>query len=128
MRDGFIAAYLEQDPAARPHLKIYDVAAETVAGAYRHASTTVRRSCRAAHQGRRGGGGAVNGGKTPELALNFLGDSVNAGKSFYQFALLPEDEARIVARRLVAEGKLKGVTIIADGELGTGCRRPSRRN
>src|SRR6202041_738969 len=37
VRDGFIAAYLEQDPATRPRLKIYDVAAETVAGAYRHA-------------------------------------------------------------------------------------------
>jgi outer membrane PBP1 activator LpoA protein len=61
----------------------------------------------------------LNAGKTPELALNFLGDAVNPGKSFYQFALLPEDEARIVARRLVAEGKLKGVTIIADGELGS---------
>ena len=37
VRDGFIAAYLEQDPATRPRLKIYDVAAESVAGAYRHA-------------------------------------------------------------------------------------------
>jgi outer membrane PBP1 activator LpoA protein len=120
VRDGFIAAYLEQDPASRPHLKIYDVAAETVAGAYRHAVDD-------------GAGFVVgpltkedvaavvplNGGKTPELALNFLGDAVNPGKGFYQFALLPEDEARIVARRLVAEGKLKGVTLIADGELGT---------
>jgi len=119
VRDGFIAAYLEQDPASRPHLRIYDVAAETVAGAYRRAVDD-------------GAGFVVgpltkedvaavvplNGGKTPELALNFLADSVNAGHSFYQFALLPEDEARIVARRLVAEGKLKGVTIIADGELG----------
>jgi outer membrane PBP1 activator LpoA protein len=119
VRDGFIAAYLEQDPAARPHLKVYDVAAETVAGAYRHAledgaafvvGPLTKEDVAAVVP--------LNGGKTPELALNFLGDAVNAGKSFYQFALLPEDEARIVARRLVAEGKLKGVTIIADGELG----------
>ena len=34
VRDGFIAAYLEQDPATRPRLKIYDVAAESVASAY----------------------------------------------------------------------------------------------
>ena len=52
------------------------------------------------------------------LALNFLGDSANAAPNFYQFALLPEDEARSVARRLVADGKLNGVAIIADGELG----------
>jgi hypothetical protein len=120
VRDGFIAAYLEQDPAARPHLRIYDVAAETVAGAYRHAvddgaafvvGPLTKEDVAAVVP--------LNAGKTPELALNFLGDAVNPGKSFYQFALLPEDEARIVARRLVAEGKLKGVTIIADGELGS---------
>ena len=120
VRDGFIAAYLEQDPASRPHLRIYDVAAETVAGAYRHAIED-------------GAGFVVgpltkedvaavvplNAGKTPQLALNFLADNVNAGRTFYQFALLPEDEARIVARRLVADGKLRGVALIAQGEIGT---------
>jgi uncharacterized protein len=119
VRDGFVAAYLQQDPATRPRLRIYDVAAETVAGAYRHAIDE-------------GAGFVVgpltkedvaavvplNGAKTPELALNFLADSVSAGHDFYQFALLPEDEARIVARRLIADNKLRGVTIIADGELG----------
>jgi hypothetical protein len=120
VRDGFVAAYLQQDPAARPHLRIYDVAAETVAGAYRHAvedgaafvvGPLTKEDVAAVVP--------LNAGKTPELALNFLGDAVSPGKSFYQFALLPEDEARIVARRLVAEGKLKGVTLIADGELGS---------
>ncbi len=118
VRDGFIAAYLEQDPASRPHLKIYDVVAESVAGAYRHAIED--------------GAGFVVGpltkedvaavvpliAKTPELALNFIADSVTVNRDFYQFALLPEDEARSVARRLVADGKLKGVTIVADGEWG----------
>ena len=37
VRDGFIAAYLQQDSAVRPRLRIYDAAAESVAGAYRHA-------------------------------------------------------------------------------------------
>jgi uncharacterized protein len=120
VRDGFIAAYLEQDPANRPHLRIYDVAAETVAGAYRHAIED-------------GAGFVVgpltkedvaavvplNAGKTPELALNFLADNVNASHDFYQFALLPEDEARIVARRLIADNKLRGVALIAQGEIGT---------
>ncbi len=124
VRDGFIAAYLEQEPATRPRLRIYDVAAETVAGAYRHAIEE-------------GAGFVVgpltkedvaavvplNGAKTPELALNFLADSVSAGPDFYQFALLPEDEARIVARRLIADNKLRGVTIIADGELGNRVQR-----
>src|SRR3984957_16020306 len=37
VRDGFIAAYLEQSAATRPRLKIYDVAAESVASAYNRA-------------------------------------------------------------------------------------------
>jgi len=119
VRDGFIAAYLQQEPASRPHLKIYDVAAESVAGAYRHAMDD--------------GAGFVVGpltkedvaavaplstGRTPVLALNFLAGPANPAHNFYQFALLPEDEARAVARRLVADGKLKGVAIIPDGDWG----------
>ena len=120
VRDGFIAAYLEQDPASRPRLKIYDVAAESVAGAYQQAVAD--------------GAGFVVGpltkedvaaivplsaGRTPVLALNFLADGVVSPRNFYQFALLPEDEARIVARRLAADGKLTGVTLVPDGEWGS---------
>ena len=119
VRDGFIAAYLEQDPATRPRLKIYDVAAESVSSAYTHAVSE--------------GAGFVigpltkedvaalaplSGGHTPVLALNFLGDSVIAPKDFYQFALFPEDEARMVARHAVTDGRLNGVVIVPSGELG----------
>ena len=120
VRDGFIAAYLQQDPATRPLLKIYDTAGESLAGAYRHAvddgaaflvGPLTKEDVAAVVP--------VRATKTPELALNFLGDTVNAGPDFYQFALLPEDEARGVARRLIADGKMRGVALIAQGELGT---------
>ena len=120
VRDGFIAAYLQQDPATRPPLRIYDVAAESVAGAYRHAvddgaafvvGPLTKEDVAAVVP--------VRAVKTPQLALNFLGDTVNAGPGFYQFALLPEDEARGVARRVVADGKMRGIALIAEGELGT---------
>jgi outer membrane PBP1 activator LpoA protein len=119
VRDGFIAAYLQQNSATRPRLKVYDVAAESVGTAYSRAMAD--------------GAGFVVGpltkedvaavaplsaGRTPVLALNFLSDSVSAPKNFYQFALLPEDEARMVARRVVADGRLAGVTIVPGGELG----------
>ena len=119
VRDGFIAAYLQQNSATRPRLKIYDVAAEPVGSAYSRAISD--------------GAGFVVGpltkedvaavaplsvGQTPVLALNFLGDAVSAPKNFYQFALLPEDEARMVARRVVADGRLAGVSIVPSGELG----------
>lgn len=119
VRDGFIAAYLEQDPAARPRLKIYDVAAGSVANAYNTAVAD--------------GAGFIVGpltkedvaavaplaaGKTPVLALNFLGDAVNAPPNFYQYALLPEDDARSVARRMISDGRLNGVAILPSGEWG----------
>ncbi|MGO9931929.1 MAG: penicillin-binding protein activator [Steroidobacteraceae bacterium] len=119
VRDGFITAYLEQEPAKRPRLKIYDVAAEPIGAAYNRAISD--------------GAGFIVGpltkedvaavaplsaGHAPVLALNFLGDSANPAKNFYQFALLPEDEARMVARRVVADGKLAGVAIVPAGELG----------
>ena len=120
VRDGFIAAYLQQDAATRPQLKIYDVAAEPVGAVYDRALAD--------------GAGFVVGpltkadvaavaplsaGRTPVLALNFLNDSMAPSVNFYQFALLPEDEARMVARRVVADGRLSGVAIVPSGELGT---------
>jgi outer membrane PBP1 activator LpoA protein len=119
VRDGFIAAYLQQNAATRPRLKIYDVAAQSVSAAYSSAIAD--------------GAGFVVGpltkedvaavvplseGRTPILALNFLNDTMSAPKNFYQFALLPEDEARMVARRVVADGRLAGVAIVPIGELG----------
>jgi outer membrane PBP1 activator LpoA protein len=118
VRDGFIAAYLETDAASRPRLKIYDVAAESVSSAYGHAIAE--------------GAGFVVGpltkedvaalaplsGRVPVLALNFLGDSAVAPKDFYQFALFPEDEARMVARHAVTDGRPNGVVIVPSGELG----------
>src|SRR6202051_4322871 len=118
-RDGFIAAYLEQPPATRPRLKIYDVAAGSVGNAYTQAISE--------------GAGFVGGpphkegvpavvplsnGRTPVLALNFLGDSISTPHNFYQYALLPEDEARIVARRAAADGRLNGVVIVPGNEWG----------
>ena len=119
VRDGFIAAYLEQESASRPRLKIYDVAAESVAGAYQQAvqdgasfvvGPLTKEDVAAI--------APLSAGRMPVLALNFLADSVSSPRNFYQFALLPEDEARIVARRLVADGKLTGVTIVPEGEWG----------
>jgi hypothetical protein len=119
VRDGFIAAYMQQSAPGRPRLKIYDVAAEGVASAYSRAIDD--------------GAGFVVGplfkdevaaeaplaGRVPVLALNFLGDAVIPPKYFYQFALLPEDEARMAARRVVADGRMNGVAIYPSGEWGT---------
>jgi uncharacterized protein len=120
VRDGFVAAYLEQDPATRPRLKIYDVAAESVAGAYTRAISEeagfvvgpLTKEDVAALLPLSGAG------RIPVLALNFLGDSMSTPSNFYQFALSPEDEARGVARRAAADGRLNGVAIVAGTDWG----------
>jgi uncharacterized protein len=119
VRDGFVAAYLEQAAASRPRLRIYDVAAESVSSAYAQAIAD-------------GAGFVVgpltkedvaavvplSGAHTPVLALNFVADSMATPRNFYQFALSPEDEARSVARRVVADGRMKGVAIVPSSEWG----------
>jgi uncharacterized protein len=119
VRDGFVAAYLEQDAATRPRLKIYDVAAESVADAYTRAISEeagfvvgpLTKEDVAALL-------PLSAGRIPVLALNFLGDSMSTPPNFYQFALSPEDEARGVARRAAADGRLNGVAIVAGTEWG----------
>ncbi len=60
----------------------------------------------------------LSGGRASVLALNFLGDSASTPGNFYQFSLSPEDEARIVARRAVADGRLNGVVLAPNSEWG----------
>jgi uncharacterized protein len=120
VRDGFIAAYLEQASNARPRLKIYDVAAETPAAAFQHA--VADGASFVVGPLTKEGVAAVAPlvtSQTPLLALNFLPDSIPAPNNLFQFALLPEDEARAVAKRVVADGKLSGVALAPSGEWGT---------
>ena len=119
VRDGFIAAYFEQDAAARPLLKIYDVAAQSVAAAYQQAiadgadfavGPLTKEDVAAIVP--------LTAGRIPVLALNFLGGSAPPPHNFYQFALFPDDEARIAARRVFADGRPRGVAILPEGEWG----------
>ncbi len=55
----------------------------------------------------------------PMLALNFLTAGRAAPTGMEQFALSPEDEARAIARRLLASGQKRGVTLSPTGEWGT---------
>lgn len=119
VRDGFLAAYYQQDASARPRVRLYDVARRDVASAYLAAVSE--------------GAEAVVGpltreevadiarvadGRTTVLALNFLAEGTQVPQRFYQFALSPEDEAREVARRVVADGRRRGVALVPEGDWG----------
>ena len=120
VRDGFIAAYLQQDAASRPRLKIYDVAAESVAGAYNRAIAD--------------GAGFVVGPLTKEdvAAVAPLDRRTHSGAGAEFPGRLGECRPEIsissrccrktkracVARRVVADGRLNGVAIVPDRRMG----------
>jgi outer membrane PBP1 activator LpoA protein len=119
VRDGFIAAYYDYGSADRPRLHIYDVSARDAPSSYLQALTDgcdfvvgplTREEVAAL--------ASVADGRATTLALNFLPDGVQVPDRFYQYALSPEDEARLAARRIAADGRLSGVTLAPQSDWG----------
>ena len=118
LRDGFLAAYYQQEVAGRPLLRVYDASPDPGL-AYRRAIADgagfvvgpLGRENAAAVK-------ALADGSVPTLVLNQLPDGEATPPRFYQYALAPEDEARQVAERLLAEGRRTGVALTLAGEWG----------
>ncbi|MET0497365.1 MAG: penicillin-binding protein activator [Steroidobacteraceae bacterium] len=120
VRDGFLAALLQQDPARRPMLNVYDTAAMGATTAYRKAITD--------------GAQFIVGPLTKEdvtaiaasgdasvltLALNQLADGAPAPPALlFQFALDPEEEARQVAQRVTNDGRMRGLVLLPNNDWG----------
>lgn len=119
VRDGFLTAYYSLPAAERPGLRVYDTGQMSIAAALNQATSDgagfivgplTREEATAA--------AAYGGPRPPMLILNALSAAAPAGNALYQFALSPEDEARQVARRVVADGNRAGVALVPDGEWG----------
>ncbi len=119
VRDGFLTAYYSQPAQGRPGLRIYDTAQMSVAAAVNQATQDgagiivgplTREEVTAAV--------AYSGPRPPMLTLNAIAGSAAAGNALYQYALSPEEEARQVARRVVADGNRAGVALVPSGEWG----------
>lgn len=120
VRDGFLSAYYQQDLAQRPRLRIYDVAGQDVPSSYQRAledgaqfvvGPLTKDDVSAAAD--------VADGRVTVLALNFLAEGRESPREFYQFALSPEDEARLVARRVITDARPRGVALVPGGEWGS---------
>jgi outer membrane PBP1 activator LpoA protein len=120
IRDGFLTAYYEIPTATRPRLRVYDTAVgaigDTIAEAHAAGANFIvgpltREEVIAASE--------LLATRPPLLALNFLPTDKPAPERFYQFALSPEDDARAVARHVVASGKRRGVVLTPDSDWGT---------
>jgi uncharacterized protein len=120
VRDGFMTAYYQTPEAQRTPINIYDTGEIPVAEAV----------ARATHDGADiivgpltrdevvAAAGLVMR-RPPILALNFLPPSQPAPDGFYQYALSPEDEARLTARRVLTDGHRNGIAIVPSGDWGT---------
>jgi outer membrane PBP1 activator LpoA protein len=119
VRDGFMAALLQQEQSKRPVVNIYDSAEMGATTAYRRAIAD--------------GAQFVVGPLTKDdvtaiatsgetsvltLALNQTGDEVTQPSLMFQFALDPEDEARQVAQRVTADGRMRGLLLLPNNEWG----------
>lgn len=119
VRDGFLAAYYDHGSARRPRVRIYDVAAHDAPSSYLRAiadgcdfvvGPLTREEVASL--------ATIADARATTLALNFLPDGVAVPDRFYQYALSPEDEARLAARRVVADGHLSGVTLAPQSDWG----------
>jgi len=119
VRDGFLGAYYDEGGSGRPRLRVYDVAERDAPSAYLQAladgsdfvvGPLTREEVAAL--------ATLADGRATTLALNFLPDGVQVPDRFYQYALSPEDEARLAARRIAADGRLSGVTLVPQSDWG----------
>jgi outer membrane PBP1 activator LpoA protein len=119
VRDGFLSAYYLLPAATRPELRLYDTGAlpgpEAIAQARAAGSSFVvgpltREDVAAV--------AATGAQSIPVLALNFLPPDRAAPNGLYQFALSPEEEARLVAHRLLADGHHRGIALFPRGDWG----------
>ncbi|HKE96903.1 MAG TPA: penicillin-binding protein activator [Povalibacter sp.] len=119
VRDGFFAALLQQDATRRPQINVYDSVALGATTAYKRAITE--------------GAQFVVGPLMKEdvaalatspdvsvltLALNQLPDGAQPPAMLFQFALDPEEEARQVAQRVMADGRSRGLALLPNNEWG----------
>ncbi len=118
IRDGILAGYLRHDEA-RPSLRFYDTSLAAIDELYGRAVLDgadfvigpLQRSAVEAL-------GSLAELPVPVLALNSATENAVL-PGYYQFGLAPEDEARQVARRLLAEGKVQGIALVPSSDWGT---------
>ena len=119
VRDGFMAALLQQDASKRPLVNVYDSAALGATTAYRRAlaegaqfvvGPLVKEDVVAL--------AASSDTAVLTLALNLLPDNAVPPPFLFQFALDPEDEARQVAQRVAADSRMRGLVLLPNNDWG----------
>lgn len=119
VRDGFFAALLQQDATRRPLVNVYDSAAMGASTAYRRAITDGAQFIVGPLMKEDVAALAVSADVSVlTLALNQLPDGAKPPSLLFQFALDPEEEARQVAHRVMADGRTRGLVLLPNNEWG----------
>lgn len=119
VRDGFLAALLQQDASRRPMLKIYDSAEMGATTAYRRAVTEGAQFIVGPLTKDEVTAIAVSGETSVlTLALNQTAENTPPPPFLFQFSLDPEEEARQVAQRVAADGRMRGLVLLPNNDWG----------
>ena len=119
IKSGFDFAYQQLPGDGRPQVVVYDTGVVPVNDALNQARSEgsdfivgplTRTEIELA---------AATSISVPILALNFLSSGRSAPNGMYQYALSPEEDARLIARRLLAAGQKRGVALAPAGDWGT---------
>ncbi len=119
VRDGFLAALLQQNPASRPMLNVYDSAEMGAATAYRQAVADGAQFIVGPLTKDEVTAIAASGeASVLTLALNQTAEGTPAPALLFQFSLDPEEEARQVAQRVAADGRMRGLVLLPNNDWG----------
>lgn len=122
VRDGFLAAYYNRDSARySPEIRIYDTTDDVAVGleTYQEAiSDGANFIVGPLHKPLVEALASLEQITVPTLALNYWSDPGMKANNFYQFGLLPEDEARQVAERAWLDGHSNALILAPEGEWG----------
>jgi len=119
VRDGLVAAILQQPSELRPLLRVYDSVATGVIAAYTQAVTDGAKFIVGPLTKDEVATLATSQQVTvPTLVLNALPEQIPATPNLFQFWPDPAEEARQVAQHIASEGLTHGIALLPKSERG----------
>jgi len=118
IRDGFMAAYLKSSSNSDTSVRVYDSATLGGTQAYLQAQLDGADFIVGPLQRAEVDQVITQAGFVPTLALNYSTNDTKFLRSFYQFALSPEDEARTIAAAAIAAGAKTAFAFVPSNQGG----------
>jgi len=118
IRDGFLAAHLRSSGGDATAIRIYDTAQGGAQGAYLRAQLEGADFIVGPLLPRDVEQVITQAGFVPTLALNFAQTATPPLRSFYQFSLSPDDEARVIADAMALGGATTAIAFVPNSDRG----------